>query len=86
MTIRAVAFAGRDNAKRIAVLFGTSENEVFGGTTLGGCRKCLKEFHITMALLNDEDNAAYFRTIENMIAADCKSGQHEAEYILRTRP
>lgn len=80
--IRAVAFVGRNNQERIVELLGR-DHDVFSGQVPGRCAKCLKDFHVTFALKDDDDNPTYFRKLEKTIADDCKNGEHVAEYIFR---
>lgn len=85
MTLRAAAFEVDPGEERLAELFGPN-NEVFRGNAQARCHKCLKDFPLKFALVDNPDNPRYLRDIEQMISGDCKSGVHRPEYFLKTRP
>jgi hypothetical protein len=75
----AVAFHEAISVNKLDELFRSDLNQLFAGTTAAHCPKCRRQFAVFFPSSDDPQNVDYLKTIEEMIANDCRDGKHVAE-------
>jgi hypothetical protein len=78
----AVAFHEVVSVQRLEELFRSDWNQLFAGTTASHCPKCRRQFAVFFPASDDPQNLDYLKTIEEMLANDCRDGKHIAEISL----
>ena len=86
MPLRAAAFHESISVEKLAELFKSDINQLFGGTTAAHCATCKAQFAVFFPNTDDKENINYLHELEKRITADCKKGKHTQEVILRTQP
>lgn len=86
MPLRAVAFHESISVGKLAELFKSDFNQLFGGTTAAHCQTCKAQFAVFFPNTDDKENINYLYELEKRITADCNKGKHSAEFELRTQP
>lgn len=78
----AVAFNESVSVQRLAEIFKSDANQLFGGTTAAHCKTCGRQFAVFFPNSDDPENLKYLAELEKQIAADCRSGKHLLEFRL----
>jgi len=81
MALRAIAFDESTSTGRLQLeLFRSHRNQRSTGSV--ACSKCSLLFAVFFPNIDDPENVAYIKALENKISDDCASGKHAAEYAL----
>jgi hypothetical protein len=86
MTLRAVAFHEAIAYDRLEEIFKADRNALFGGSLNGACSKCNLKFGVFFPAKDDPQNPEYLLALNEMIANDCRGGQHRGDYTFVTLP
>jgi hypothetical protein len=79
---RAIAFHEATAIEKLEDYFASSDAERHASTRAGKCDKCDLGFAIIVTDEKDPRNPEYIDQLQTMIAEDCISGLHQAEYVL----
>lgn len=87
MTLRAIAFHESISVEKLEEIFEHDANELFGGTLGARCPACGLKFAVFFPAYDDPENQNYLTKLKELIASDCKGGQHLLEeYRLTATP
>lgn len=78
----AIGFHEAISVEKLAELFRSEMNQLFGGTTGVHCPGCRRQFAVFFPQSDDPENVKYLAKIEELIADDCRDGKHSAEISL----
>ena len=78
----AIAFHEAVSVEKLATVFSSEINQLFGGTTAAHCPSCRRQFAVFFPQSDDPENVNYLAEIEKLIAGDCRDGKHSAEISL----
>jgi len=82
MPLRAIAFDESTSAGRLQQeLFRSYRNQRSTGSV--ACSKCSLLFAVFFPNIDDPENVAYIKVLEEKISDDCVAGRHAAEYPLK---
>ena len=81
-TLRAAAFHKAVSVQRLEALFRSDWNGLFAGTIAIRCPQCRGPFGVFFQSSDDPKNPEYLKTIEDLIAKDCRDGKHSLEFRL----
>jgi hypothetical protein len=78
----AIGFHEAVSVEKLAELFRSEVNQLFAGTTAAHCPTCRRQFAVFFPQSDDPENVKYLAKIEELIAGDCRDGNHSAEISL----
>jgi hypothetical protein len=78
----AIAFHEAVSVEKLADVFRSDINQLFGGTTAAGCPSYRRQFAVFFPNSDDPENVKYLADIETLIAGDCRDSKHSAEISL----
>jgi len=76
------AFHEAVSVEKLGELYKSDSAQLFGGTTVGHCPKCRRQFAVFFPASDDPHNLDYLKQIEKMIGDDCREEKHVAEISL----
>jgi hypothetical protein len=78
----AIAFHEAVSVEKLADVFRSGANQLFGGTIAAHCPTCRCQFAVFFPQADDPENRKYLAEIEKLIAGDCRDEKHSAEISL----
>jgi hypothetical protein len=78
----AAAFHESVSVAKLAELFRSDWNSLFGGTTAAHCPKCRCQFAVFFQASDDPKNLEYLKTLGEIMSRDCRKGTHTRELYL----
>jgi hypothetical protein len=78
----AAAFHKAVSVQRLEALFRSDWNGLFAGTATIQCPRCHGPFGVFFQSSDDPKNREYLKTLEDLIAKDCRDGKHSVEFRL----
>jgi hypothetical protein len=81
----AVAFHKAVSVQRLEALFRSDWNGLFAGTIAIQCPQCRGPFGVFFQSSDDPKDAEYLKTLEDLIAKDCRDGKHSLEFRLTAK-
>jgi hypothetical protein len=78
----AAAFHESVSVQRLEALFRSDWNGLFAGATAMRCPQCRGAFGVFFQSSDDPKNLEYLKTLEDLIAKDCRAGMHSLEFRL----